>query len=81
MTDSTTSELFPSPPPPALPVATPDERAELLVKLRVDRHQLINAYAIALALGEQLSASAVQPLATVQAAIMAVEADFEEGGP
>ncbi len=73
--------LFPPPPRQALPVATPDERAELLVQLRERRRQLVDAYAVGLARGEPLSPSAVQPLAVVQAAIAAIEADFAEGGP
>ena len=61
-------------------MATPDERAELLVQLRACRRQLIDSYAVGLALGEPLAPSAVQPLATIQAAIEAVEAEFAEGG-
>jgi hypothetical protein len=57
-------------------MATSEERAELLVQLRARRRQLIDAYAVGLAMGEPLSPSAVQPLTTVQAAIEACEAEM-----
>ena len=65
------------------PVATvtPEDRAGLLVQLRASRCRLIDGYAVGLALGEPMSPSAVQPLAVVQAAIAAVEAELAEGGP
>ena len=83
MTPDTTQEpgLFPSSPPPALSVVTPAERAEFLRQLRERRRRLIDTYAAGLALGELPVPSAVQPLATVQAAIAAVEAELAEGGP
>ncbi len=62
-------------------MATPGERAELLVKLREQRRQLVDAYAVGLALGEPLSPSAVQPLAVLQVAIAAVEAESAEDRP
>ena len=68
--------LFPPPPPPAAAIATPADRAELLVQLRARRQELVDAYAVGLALGEPLAPSAVQPLATVQGAIMAIEAEL-----
>ena len=55
--------LFPPPPPLAL-------------QLRERRRQLVDAFAVSLAMGEPLSPSAVQPLAVVQAAIEAVEAEL-----
>ncbi len=75
MADTALPGLFPQAPPPAPPMATPDERAELLVRLRARRQELVDTFAVGLALGEPLSPSAVQPLAVVQAAIEACEAE------
>ena len=60
----------------APPMATSEERAELLVQLRARRRQLIDAYAVGRALGEPLAPSAARPLAIVHQAIMAVEAEL-----
>ena len=81
MPDTALPGLFPQAPPPAPPMATPDERAELLAQLRQRRRELVDAYAVGLAMGEPVSPSAVQPLAVVQAAIEACEAELAEGGP
>ena len=81
MTDSATPGLFPDPIPPAPPAATPADRVEMLVRLRARRRELVDAFAVGLALGEPLSASAMQPLATIQAAIAAVEAELGADDP
>ena len=74
--NSATPELFPVPIPPAPPVATPGERAELLVQLRELRRRLLDSYAVGLALGEPLVPSIVGPLAIVQQAIAACETEL-----
>ena len=83
MADTAQPALFPPAPPPAPapPLATPAERAELLVRLRARRRELVDAYAVGLTLGELVVLSAVQPLAVVQQAIVAVEDELAEGRP
>ena len=76
MPDTAQPGLFPQVPPPAPLMATPAERAELLRQLRDRRRQLVDAFAVGLDPAEPLSPSAVQPLATIQAAIEAVEAEL-----
>ena len=44
ISDTKRPNLVEEPPPP--PMATPDERAELLRQLRVRRRGLVNAYAV-----------------------------------
>jgi hypothetical protein len=80
MRDDPQQPLFPAPAPPARPVATPEDRAALLARLRERRRQLIDSYVTGLDPEAPVSPSAVQPLAIVQAAITAVEAVRGEQG-
>ncbi len=75
MPDTALPGLFPqaSPPPP---MATPDERAELLRQLRVRRRELVDDLAVGLGRGEPLSPSIVEPPAMLHVAIAAVEAEL-----
>ena len=79
MPDTALPGLFPQAPPPPRPEARPEDRLALLVRLRDRRRELVDAYAVGLDPGGPLSPSAVQPLAVVQAAITAVEAELGEG--
>ncbi len=76
MTDVMTDAALPGvPPPPPAPMATPTERAALLRQLRARRRELVNAFAIGSCIANTAPAlSSLWPLATVQAAIAAVEA-------
>ena len=68
-----------SPPPP---MATPDERAALLRQLRQRRRELVNAFAIGSCIANTAPAlSSLWPLAMIQSAIEACEAEVAEGGP
>ena len=66
---------------PVEPVARHQDRVELLWRLRARRRELIDALAAGLADDEPLSPSSVEPLATIQGAIEAVEAEVGEGDP
>ena len=81
MTDRTTSVVgFGR---PVEPVARHQDRVELLWRLRARRRELVDTLAVGLAdvQDEPLMPSTVQPLATLQAAIMAVEVEVGEGNP
>ena len=78
--DEAQQNLFPEAAPPVLPVATAAQLAELLARLRHRRRELVAACAVGLGPYEPLSPSAVQPLATIQAAIEAAEAEARELG-
>ena len=55
--------------------------AALLWRLRARRRELVDDLAVGLGSDEVLAPSTVEPLAVLQAAIAAVEAELAEGGP
>ena len=73
--------LFPEATPPALPVATEAQIAELLTRLKLRRAALVDAYAVGFGCDEPVSVSFLQPLATLQEAIEAVAAELAQGEP
>lgn len=78
MPDAELPGLVNKPVRPPQPVATEEQIAELLARLRVRRRQLVNALAIGLVdvQDEPLPPSAVAPLAVLQGAIQAIEAEI-----
>ena len=66
---------------PVEPVARQQDRVALLWRLRARRRELVDALAVGLVDDEPLSPSSVEPLATIQGAIEAVEAEVGEGDP
>ena len=67
---------------PVAATVTPDERAELLVQLKARRRRLLDAFAVEACTADTGPAvSSLWPVAMVQLAIAAIEADFAESGP
>ena len=79
--EDTQQGLFPKALPPARPAASPQQLADLLVRLKLRRRELLDAYAVSFESDELISPSAMQPLATIQQAIVAVKAELVETGP
>ena len=76
MSDTTLPSSVEEPPPPARPETPPEERAELLARLRERRRELFAAYANALDPEAPLMPSSLVPFVTVHAAIEACEAEM-----
>ena len=82
MPDTASAGLFPDHPiPPAPPVACPQDRIELLWRLRARRRELVDDLAVGLGSAELLAPSSVEPLAVLQTAIAAVEAELGADDP
>ena len=70
--------LVDQPVPPALPEATEEQIAELLTRLKLRRAALVDSYVAGLGRDEMVVPAILEPLATIQAAIEAVEAASAE---